>query len=272
MRKFFIIFFILSGIVSATFISITTTVSTERIVRDNETPVNLTIVNSGDEPAYDVLVSLITSEGLDSNELFPGKLNPNEPYSGEFKIKIDENVTPGAYNIGVITDYKDANGYPFSAISTFSFIIKEPTFSRVTTKISEITLGDKETKDLKLSIRNFDDKPHSIQVELFLPRELRSDKEKKTLVIDKKSDEEISFSISSFGALPRSNYVIFATINYEEEGLHYSSSSSGIIHVVEQKGFDIPSWIPIAIVIPSWISIAAVLILILIFILYQFRK
>ncbi len=257
-----IIFFILVGSVSATFISITNTISMETVARDNETPVNLTIVNSGDEPAYDVLVSLITPGGLDSNELFPGRLNPDEPYTGELKIKIDENVTPGTYTLGVITDYKDANGYPFSAISTFSLVIKKPTFSRVTARIPEITLSDKETKDLKLSIRNFDDKPHSIQVELLLPRELRSDREKKTLVIDKKSDEEISFRLSSFGALPGSNYLIFATINYEEEGSHYSSSFSGIVHVVEQRGFNMPSWLPIAIVV----------ILILIFILYQFRK
>jgi len=261
MRKSLIIFFILIGGVSATFISITTTVSMETVVRDNETPVNLTIVNSGDEPAYDVLVSLITPKGLDSDELFPGRLNPDEPYTGELKIKIDEDVIPGTYTLGVITDYKDANGYPFSAISTFSFIIKEPTFSRVMARIPEITLGDKETKDLKLLIKNFDDKPHSIQVGLLLPRELRSDREEKTLFIDKKSDEEVSFSISSFGALPGSNYVIFATINYEEEGLHYSSSFSGIVHVVEHKGF-VPSWLPIAIVV----------ILILIFIVYQFRK
>ncbi len=249
------------GVASATFISITTTVSSENVVQNNETLVNLTIVNSGDEPAHDVFVSLITPKGLDSNELFPGKLNPNEPYTGEFKINIDESVTLGAYTLGVITDYKDANGYPFSAISTFSLVIKKPTFSKVRADVSEITLGDKGAKDLRLSIRNFDDKSHSIEVKLFLPRELKSDKEKETVVIDKKSDEEISFSISSFGARPGSNYVVFATIDYGEEGLHYSSSSSGVIHVVEGKE-GIPSWIPIAVVV----------ILILIFIVYQVRK
>ncbi len=262
MRKFSVIFLVaFMWVVSATFISITTTVSLDKILGGNETLANLTIVNSGDEPAYDVLVSLILPDGLNSNDLFPGELNPGKPYTGEFKIGVGENVVPGKYTAGVVTDYKDANGYPFSAVSTFSMIIKKPTVSRVVARIPEITLGDKETRDLRFSIKNLDDKPHQVEVKLFLPRELKSDNEKKTVAVDSKSDREVSFTISSFGALPGSNYVVFALIDYEEEGLYYSSSSGGVVHVVEQKGG-----------VPPWIPIAVVALLILIFILYQFRK
>jgi hypothetical protein len=263
MRKFLIVFLVVfMEVSSATFISTTTSVSVENVIQGNETLANLTIVNSGDEPAYDVFVSLILPEGLRSNDLFPGRLNPDEPYAGEFKIGIDENVTWGTYSLGVITDYKDVNGYPFSAVSSFSLIIKNPAASRVTASIPEITLADGETKGLRLSIRNFDDKPHKVEVEFILPRELEGEGEERTVVVDKDSNKEISFKISSLGALSGSNYVILATVSYEEGGLHYSSSASGVVHVVERRGFDMPSWIPIA----------ALLILILVFILYQFRK
>jgi hypothetical protein len=268
MRKALIILLVaLAGVVSASFISMTTSVSIESAVQSNGTSVNITMLNSGDEPAYDVLTSLALPEGFYSNELLVGTLNQNEPYTGEFKINIDESVACGTYTVGVITDYKDANSYPFSAVSTFSLILKNRTFSRVTATIPEITLGEKGSEDLKLSMRNLDDTPHSIQVKLLLPRELKVERETMTAFVDKKSDSEISFRLSSFGARPGSSYIVSAILSYDEEGRHYSSSSSGIVNIVEggdQVSFQIPTILP-----QAHIHIVIVLVLILIFVSYN---
>ncbi len=262
MKRLIVIFavFICIGVSSASFISMTPSVSSEKIIQGNNSIINLTLANFGDEAAYDVSASIVMPGGLHANDLFLGRLNPNETYSGKFEADIGENMVPGKYTILLMVDYKDANGHPFSAVSAFSLVIKTVSVSKLTPKINELDLAVTETKELKMSVRNIDNIPHQVTVSMFLPRELSSDISEKTIIVDKKSDKDIAFTVSSFGALPGSNYAIFAVVSYEESGLYYSSFSSGVIHVIEKE------------TLPSWIPIALLLLLVFFFVIYQFRK
>ncbi len=267
-RKFIKFVFLLSLVVlttsvSAKYITLTHKVTMERIVQEDKTKVNITLLNSGDEPAYDVQLSLLLPEGISSEPIFLGKLDPNMPQSGTFDIKINSEIIPGKYSMVILTEYKDANGYPFSSVSPNSLILKEVTSSQIFGRISGITLGDKETKKITLELRNMDQKDHNLKIRLFIPRELKTDSEEKSLVLNARGEKKINFDISSFGALPGSNYVVFATLDYEDSGVHYSSTASGIVRVVEQKEF---------ISFSGWLPLAALIILILIFVIYQFRK
>ncbi|MBN2015028.1 MAG: hypothetical protein JW778_07600 [Candidatus Altiarchaeota archaeon] len=251
------------GFSSATYISMTPSIDVGGVIDGDEAVAELTLINNGDEPAYDVFASLVLGEGLSSDDLAVGILYPGEPYSGAFVINIDENITPGSYSIPVIVDYRDANGHPFSAISSFSLNLKKAVLSKVTLKVDELTLAGAGEKKLMLTVRNLDDLPHSINVKLFLPRELSSDVDERTLFVVKKSSSELSFKLSSFDALPGSSYIVCVVASYEGDGLHYSSYSNGVVHVVEEK--PLPSWIPAAV-------IGFLVLLILLFVIYQFRK
>lgn len=251
------------GFSSATYISMTPTIEVDVFVEGSEAVANFTLINQGDEPAYDVFASLILVEGLWSNDLSVGILYPNETYMGEFVIGIDGNFTPGEYSIPLMIDYRDANDHPFSAVSTFSLTIKKAVFSKLTLRLDELTLAGSGVKDLGLRVRSIDDKPHMVTVSLFLPRELSSDMEEKSVLVDGKSESGLSFKLSSFDALPGSSYIVSAVASYEDEGLHYSTYSNGVVHVVEERAS--MSWIPAA-------SIVFLAFLVLVFIIYQFRK
>lgn len=247
---------------SAKYISISTSVSVENMITGNESGINIQTKNSGDESAYDVQLSLILPPNLKTENMFVGELKPNKPYDGNFTISAINSIIPGKYTIGILTDYKDANGYQFSSVSPNSLIVKRPTTSMISARISEMELGDKETKKINLQIRNLDEKSHNLKMRLYLPRELKTTIAEKIITINPREERQIEFDISSFGALVGSSYVIFTSLDYEGDGLHYSSVASGIIKIVEsKKGFDFSGWIPIAIVI----------VLIAVFVFYQFR-
>jgi hypothetical protein len=73
---------------------------------------------------------------------------------------------------------------------------------------------------------------------------------------------QTDFEISSFGALPGSSYVVFASVDYDEGGIHYTSTASGLIKVVEQKeAFSFRN---------EWIAIIVVVILVVAVIAFQF--
>jgi hypothetical protein len=266
MRKPLIILIILAfvGLSGASFISLTPSIDNENIVSGNESILTFSLSNSGDEPAYDVVASLFLPVGMRAEDLFAGRLDDNSSYSGRFRISLDDDILPGAYSNPLLVDYKDANGHPFSAVYSFSQVVRQAAFSKVTPRFNDLQITDKGGGDLKLSLRNLDEKAHQVKVKFFLPRELRSDADEKTVSVSEKSDSEIVFSVSSFDALAGSSYAVFAVVSYEEDGVHYSTYSSGIVKVVAEK--PLPDWIP------SWLPLAVLAGLILVVIVYQLKK
>jgi len=246
-------------LVLASFISLTTTISTD-IMTENTTKVNVKLVNSGDEAAYNVQISLIT-ENFQTNPIFVVVLNPNNPFEGNFTLDLEDKILPGNYPIVVLVDYADANGYPFSSVSPTSIVYKTLTSSKVSGVTQELSLTGKETKKFILTIRNLDDLPHDVDVKLILPRELKVNDEERRISIQSKEEKELSFDVSSFGALPGSSYVALATMEYDDDNSHYSSIARGMINIGKESST----------VLPEWIYIVGILILIAIFILYQFK-
>ena len=266
----FLFLVVLTTSVSARYITLSHKVTMERIIQEDKTTVNITLLNSGDEPAYDVQLSLLLPEGVSSEPIFLGELDPNMPKSGTFDIKINSDVIPGRYSMAILTEYKDANGYPFSSVLPKSLILKEFKSSQISGRISGITLGDKETKKLTLELRNMDQRDHNLKIKLFIPRELKADNEEKSLVLNAREEKKINFDISSFGALPGSNYVVFASLDYEDSGIHYSSTAMGIVKVVEGRTVQSESEIPFGVLF--WILTISFIVLLSVFLYLKFYK
>jgi hypothetical protein len=237
MKKFSVLFTFLlffGSIASATFISLTT--SFAEITIENSTQGRVKIINSGDEAAFSLSVSLILPEGFEADKISIEKLSPNSSFEGILNITRKKDLTKGKYPAIVLTEYADANGYPFSAISPTSIIYKVNTLSKVSGSISELTLRGKESKKLILTLKNLDDAKHEVKIRLFLPRELKALEKEKTIELKEKEERKIEFEVSNFAALEGSSYVALASIEYEDN-LHYSSFAIGIIKIEGEKEF-----------------------------------
>ena len=209
-------------------ISLTTTISTD-IMTEDATKIHVKLLNSGDEPAHNVQLSLLT-ESFNANPILVGELNPNEPFEGDFKVTLTEKILPGSYPIVVLTDYADANGYPFSSVSPSSIVYKTQTVSKVSGLIQEVSLAGKESKKVTLSIRNLDDVEHDVDVKLMLPRGIKVVDGENKISVGSKQEKSLDFEVSSLSAISGSTYAVVASIEYEDE-LHYSSFVNGIIRI-----------------------------------------
>jgi hypothetical protein len=229
--------------VYASFISLTTTITTE-VMSKNSAKLHIKILNSGDEAAYNVQISSLT-EDFKTDIINVGILEPKIPFEGDLNVSRTKEINPGSYPIVVLTDYADANSYPFSSISRVDLTYKTRTVSKVSGGIPELNLSGKESKKLVLTVRNLDSIPHDVKVKLFIPRELKAVNEERSLSVGSKEEKILDFDVSSFSALVRSSYVVLATLEYEQDNLHYSSFAQTMINVIEKKAPSIPFWLPI---------------------------
>lgn len=227
---------LLTGHVSAKYITLTHQLTLGPVSPGQEAVFNITLQNSGDEAAYDVQLSLVLPEGMAANQIYLGQVQPMIPKSSSFNVRIDPSLTPGKYSIAVLTEYKDANGYPFSSMTPNYIVVGEARSSQVSGTIEAVSLGDKtEKKKLSLLMRNLDNKPHEVRIRMFVPKELNVKPETASVTLDAKTEATKEFEISSFGALAGSTYVVFAAMNYEDGGSHYSSTASGMVSIVKYE-------------------------------------
>ena len=250
--KRLLLFLLLIPIAAASYISIQSSITTT----ENET--TITVTNLGDEPAYDVQLSLdINNQKAISS--IKKQLNIKEIFEWREPLTITlKNL--GRYPLILITNYQDANSYPFSAISVSAFDYKQATISDIVAKIENIELSEKGK--LMLTIKNLADTPKNLNIKLIIPKELTIDKDKLALNLESKSEQTISFEIKKFSALTGSSYAVFAVIEYDENELHYTTVTNGVVKIIEKKNL----------LNNQNLLISVLVILIIIFIYFQFKK
>ncbi len=256
---FFLIPLLSVDIGSATFISINTDITDMQIDGDSGSS-SLSVRNLGDEAAFDVGLSFMLPPRFDGEDIFVGRLNPEEGVEKEFFLSIEGDLLEGVYPAALVVSYKDANSYPFSAISPFKIIQGGRTTSNVIGVFEEVTLtGDKKEK-LTLSIKNPDRSGHNLHVNLYLPIELNAEESQKEVFISPSSEGKVDFEVSSFSALPGSTYAVFASIAHEEAELAYSTFARGTIKIEEGRPF-----------LSNRVLGAALIALLLILLIFQLR-
>lgn len=239
-------------------ISLTTSITTETI-SGNSSLVKIEITNMGDEAAYNTQLSIISDE-FSSKPVNLGTLLVNVPYKTNITIESQKELKEGSYALFLITEYTDANGYPFSSVSPISLIYKSHYPSRVIGSFETVEISEKRGKDISLKLRNMDQIPHEVRVRLVLPNELASDFVEKNINVGPKEEKVIKFKVSNFGGLVGSSYVILAAIEYEGD-YHYASIATGMVKIVEDKN-------PLKFKGPLPFIFAGALLIV--FILYQF--
>ena len=242
----FLILLLMPQLVLASYISLKTTITTN-LITDDSSKIEVDILNSGDESAFSVQISPLLSSDfqVEPNLYDLGTLDPNEPEKINFDVTLSDGILPGSYPLVVLVDYADANGYPFSSVSPSSIIYKTQTLSKVTGVMENLDLSKERSQTLTLTLRNLDGVQHDVDVKLYLPRELKTDKDESTISIGPKEEKNLNFQVSSFSALPGSSYIVLATLDYDDSNSHYSYTARNIINIVKEKPLEFPIWLPI---------------------------
>ncbi len=220
--------------VHAGYISISTRVS--KCWMTDETgscPINVSIVNMGDEAAYDARIVFLLPEGFtaENTAVSIGKLEVNRTMQAQVVLKRTKKILPGLYPGILLVEYKDANMRPFSAIVAFDIVQDTLTASPIKGVADEITLAGERSEKLKVKLKNSDDRGYKITATLFIPRELSATEIKKELEIPALGEGMVEFEISSFSALPGSTYPVFIAVTHEDGGQAYSTFVTGMVKV-----------------------------------------
>lgn len=232
MKRWFIFFLLLSpSIVFAGKISLTTIISTDLMTEDTS-QIKIIITNSGDEAAYNVKLS-ISSDDFKADSVDVGILQPDIPFETNIDVSKIKEINEGSYSLVLLTEYADANGYPFSSVSPVSLNYKKSSVSSVTASVGSVSLSGDESKDIVVTLTNTDDKTHDVKVKLSLPKELKTEEVQKTVTVGSKEKKTLNFKVSNLAGLSGSSYVILTSVEYEENDLHYSFLVDGMVSITQ---------------------------------------
>lgn len=256
----FMVIILSVAVVQGTYISMTTQLD-DVVIQDGMGKTTVRLNNLGDEAAHEVDLSLLLPEGFSGEGTYLGKFNPHEPRTETLTIKSEGEKKKGLYPGALIVGYKDANLYPFSAITPLNIIVGERTQSPIFGMIEEATLKGKKETTLTLRLKNNDPEPHQIRVRLYLPRELSASETMKTAMIEGNGEATVKFKVASFSALSGSSYNIVASAHYIDKDHSYNSFTNGLVKIEEDQPL-----------FKSNLLYVLIVLLVILFIALQFRK
>lgn len=202
-------------------------------VEGNTLKVPVRVANTGDEPAYNVRINADIGGRGQSGSL-KGVLGVNEKYSEELTAPVSYQK-PGRYPVVVTVDYTDQNQYPFTAVNITYLNYKEGTVGRVVGEVPAISIA--ESGRLKVKIKNFEQREEKIDVRLVIPKELSISTPNREVTVKPASEETMAFDLKNVSALPGSNYLIYALLEYEDANYHYANAVVSNLKVEKKKPF-----------------------------------
>ncbi|MFH0890129.1 MAG: hypothetical protein V1836_03260 [Candidatus Aenigmatarchaeota archaeon] len=220
---------------SASYITISAQLAEMTISGSNAEGV-FSVSNSGDEPAYSVQTSFLSAPGAVFPTLFIERLDPGKRVDTPFNANITKTLLPGKYPVAVLTEYADANNYPFSAVS-YSFLTNnERTSSDVTGTFGEAKVQKGGAAKIKLSIVNRGAAAHNVTLIVLTSKELLAGGYAKTVTLNSEDQKSMNVEISSLSALEGSTYNVFAVMEYDNNGKHFSSFARGSVAITKNEG------------------------------------
>jgi hypothetical protein len=216
----------------------------------------VTVSNLGDEPAKDVQISAELNSQKRTGSINP-ILGVNQNVSEIFEF--DTAGMNGIYPLVINIEYSDINSYQFSSIAVNLFTAGENRRSELSGKMDAVEL--KEESDLRLVLKN-SGAEKTVNLRIVAPKELTVENPQGTLNLAPGVQGALDIKLKRFSALPGSTYVIYALAEYDEDNAHYTSITSAVVSVIENKPFKIP----------LWLYAIALILLISVVTYYQFSK
>ena len=207
------------------------TMATIFSIEENDQGLTLVVksTNRGDEPAYDIQYEIRAG-----SQTFLGssvsQLGVNNGIRQDFSID-DAFERPGHYPVVIKTHYRDANAYPFSALTAGFYDYGKPALSGVLIRADNLKIPSNGKGVIEFTVRNSDSVAHELDLVLHLPNELAVLEGDQQRSIGPGDTEILRYTVENFSALDNSSYAVVLIAEYEEEGKHYSTAGSILLQV-----------------------------------------
>lgn len=212
---------------------ITLEINTTTRLEGDEGISQISLMNSGDEPAAQLQIHVELRGQRFSSPTVP-QLDAGTRHETEIRFPLTD-MAPGRYHAIVRVDYTDLNGYPFTALSYSRVVYGEDKSPSVHVQLSDTVLA-RQTR-MQLRLRNLDSVTLPLEIKLALPRELTCEQPERLLEIPGQREEQLLFEVRNFSALQGSRYTVFALVEYELAGTHSSTLVPARIEIVPPESF-----------------------------------
>jgi hypothetical protein len=198
--------------------------------------------NRGDVPALDVQFEIIVDERVLAGPV-ERLLGVAGKTSAAFSMT-DVFSPPGRYPIVIRTYYKDASGYPFTALTVGFYDYKSTGMPAVSISGHATKLSVDGKGQLKFLVRNDGLAGQKIDLTLFVPNELAASRERSAIEIGPQQEETLVYEVENYSALANSRYTILLVGWYEDAGNRFGVAGSAVVQVVgDVKSVVQPIWI-----------------------------
>ena len=189
----------------------------------------LLLRNDGLAAAYSIQAEFHFADKPWLSEVFP-QLEPGQELTIDYLESL-ELENKGIYPLVAKVLFKDAGGYPMTTIIVNPFSYEEITSPSIYSKLDKIVLSD--SGQLRLNITNTGYFDLKLNVHIYVPDEISVQQTQTQLELKERSKVNFRFDLKNFSALAGAVYPVWATIEYEHEGLHFTSVCDGEIEIIE---------------------------------------
>jgi len=199
-------------------------------------------VNRGDVAAHDVQFEIILDDKTLVGPLVK-KLAVDEKTSADFSLD-DIFGIPGRYPVVIRTNYKDANGYRFTAL-TVGFYDYQSTVMPVASISGDVIKIPVDGKGrMSFVLRNDGRTGLKIDLALFVPNELSVSHEQSVIEIGPQQGQTLEYEVENYSALADSRYQVSLVGRYEENGKRFGIAGSAVVQITDDvKAAVKPVWI-----------------------------
>lgn len=225
-------------------------ISTEVARTETGWSARVRVVNKGDEAAHD-LQARLEAVGEEKSSAIVGELGAGKVWEVEIPILAaatsPSRTIRGRYPVVTRVFYGDANGHPFSALSVGFFDAGEAAVSQLGGRLRVSAVSDKGT--FRLDLHNMEQTPIEATVSWVFPREVVPDRQTERIMIQGRGSARLEGTLKNLSALPGSAYPVFALMEYDKDGVHFTAKAGAALEVTEARGL-VSSWrIPLLVVL-----------------------
>ena len=198
--------------------------------------------NRGDVPAHDVQFEIILDERVLVGPVVK-RLDIDEKTSMKFSLAGVFGI-PGRYPVVVRTNYKDAAGYQFTALTVGFHDYQSTVMSAVSINGQAASIPVDGKGRMTFVLRNDGQTAKQIDVAFFIPNELSVSDEHSVIEIGPQQEETLVYNIENYSALANSSYPVSLLGRYEENGKRFSMAGSAVVRVADNvKSLASPIWV-----------------------------
>jgi hypothetical protein len=211
-------------------INMTSTVTYE----ENQLVLQLQVGNTGDEAAHSVTpgVRFLDHETRGKTR---ESLGPNEKLDVTLRAPA-EGLGVGRWPFRVVVDYTDANQYPFQALHVALLSLGNSPPPRIA--IPKMTVPPLATTGrVTVQLKNLAAVARKATVKVFVPDDMEVTSPVSEIDLAPWGETEARLDVANRTALAGSRYPVFAAVEYDEQGIHYTLVAQDVVAIVSARAF-----------------------------------